>query len=130
MKLDHLGLAVKNIDEASKFYRNSLGWKEKSKIFQDPIQKVNILFMVDENDFVYELLEPTCQDSPVSRFLEKRISLYHFCYVVENIDQKLKELTSKGFYLISGPTEAIAFEGKNIAFLINRDNLIIELVEQ
>ncbi len=130
MKLDHLGIAVKDIREASRFYSNSLGWKESSVIFLDPIQKVNVLFMTDENGFVYELLEPVSKDSPVSRFLEKRISLYHFCYTVKNLENKLKELTQNGFYLISGPTKAIAFEGRNIAFLINRDNLIIELVEQ
>ncbi len=130
MKLDHLGIAVKDIHEASRFYSNSLGWKESSVIFLDPIQKVNVLFMADENGFVYELLEPVGKDSPVSSFLEKRISLYHFCYEVENLEKKLKELIKNGFYLISGPTKAIAFEGRNIAFLINRDNLIIELVEQ
>ena len=130
MKLDHLGIAVKDIREASRFYMNSLGWKEKSEIFIDPVQKVNILFMTDENGFIYELLEPSSPDSPVSRFLEKRISLYHFCYEVENISKKIKELTSKGFYLISGPIEAIAFEGKKIAFLIDCNNLIIELVEK
>lgn len=123
-------MAVRSIRESSRFYRNSLGWKESSEIFFDPIQKVNILFMADENGFVYELLEPTGEDSPVSRFLEKRISLYHFCYSVENLKEKLNELTKKGFFLISGPAKAVAFKGKNIAFLINRDNLIIELVEQ
>jgi len=130
MKLDHLGMAVKDIHKASRFYKNSLGWKEKSELYEDPIQKVKVLFMADENGFVYELLEPTDKDSPVSRFLEKRISLYHLCYSVENLEKKIKKLTNKGFYLISGPTEAIAFERRNIAFLINRDNLIIELVEQ
>lgn len=130
MKLDHLGLAVKDIREASRFYSKSMGWKERSVIFLDPIQKVNVLFMADENGFVYELLEPTDKDSPVSRFLEKRISLYHLCYAVENLEKKLEELTTKGFYLISEPSKATAFGGRNIAFLINRDNLIIELVEQ
>lgn len=86
--------------------------------------------MTDENGCVYELLEPTDKDSPVFGFLEKRISLYHFCYEVENLEEKLKELIKKGFYLISGPMEAIAFKGRNIAFLIDRENLIIELVEQ
>jgi len=130
MKLDHLGIAVKNLRSASQFYSDSLGWKESSKIVYDPAQKVNVLFMTDENGFVFELLEPNGENSPVSRFLEKRISLYHFCYVVESLNEKLNELTQKGFFVISGPTKAIAFDGKPIAFLINRDNLIIELVER
>jgi len=130
MKLDHLGIAVQDIHVASLFYRNSLGWKESSEIFPDPIQKVNVLFMTDENGFVFELLEPNGENSPISRFLEKRISLYHFCYVVENLNEKLNDLIQKGFFLISGPSKAVAFGGKPIAFLISRDNLIIELVEK
>ena len=129
MKLNHLGLAVKNVEEASAFYSQSLGWKNNSQIFTDPVQKVRILFMRDENGFEFELLEPTEEDSPVSKILERRISLYHLCYKVDNITKKIDELTAKGFYLISGPVEAVAFQGKNIAFLINRENLIIELVE-
>jgi len=130
MKLDHLGMAVKDIEAASRFYSKSLGWKINSKVVYDPLQKVNILFMSDENGFVYELLEPIDDQSPVSRFLKKRVSLYHFCYSVENLRGKINDLTKNGFYLISGPDKAIAFNGRLIAFLINRDNLIIELVEQ
>ncbi|HDL01309.1 MAG TPA: lactoylglutathione lyase [candidate division Zixibacteria bacterium] len=130
MKFDHLGIAVKNLRSASRFYSDSLGWKESSKIVFDPTQQVNVLFMTDKNGSVFELLEPNGENSPVSRFLEKRVSLYHLCYNVENLKENLNDLTQKGFYLISGPDPAVAFDNRQIAFLINRDNLIIELVEQ
>lgn len=130
MKLHHFGIAVKNINDSVLRYEVGLGWKKMTELIHDPVQKVNVLFMIDEHGFKYELLEPTGNDSPVNKFLERRISLYHFCYEVRDIKSKIEELTKNGFYLISGPVGAVAFNGRPIAFLINRDNLIIELVAQ
>lgn len=130
MKLQHLGIAVKSIEESVLRYEVSLGWKKMTELIYDPIQKVNVLFMIDDHGFKYELLEPTGDDSPINKFLERRIGLYHFSYEVKDIKSKIEELTKKGFFLITGPVEAVAFDDNLIAFLINMDNLIIELVEQ
>jgi len=130
MKINHLGIAVKSIAISTQKYESGLGWKKSTGIIHDPIQKVKILFMEDDHGNRYELLEPVSDDSPINRILEKRTSLYHFCYEVQDIKLKIKELTKKGFTLISGPVEAVAFDGNLIAFLINWDNLIVELLEQ
>lgn len=129
MKINHLGIAVKNIDASAIMYKKSLGWEKLTDLIYDPIQKVKILFMIDDHNNKYELLEPSGEDSPVSKLLERRISLYHFCYEVKDIHAKIEELKLNGFFLITGPVEAVAFNNSQIAFLINRDNLIIELVE-
>ena len=130
MKLNHLGIAVRDINISATKYKENLGWEYRSEVFFDPIQNVNILFMGDENDILYELIEPVDENSPVSRLLNKRISLYHFCYEVDDIDSKIKELVNKKYVLISGPSKSVAFNGKRIAFLFNHDNLTIELVEK
>lgn len=130
MKLHHLGIAVKSIKESCSFYENSLGWVIRSKVYYDPIQSVNVQFLGDENDILYELIEPVDLQSPVANFLNKRISLYHFCYEVIDINQSIKDLINSGFLLISGPSESVTFNGKQIAFIINQDNLTIELVER
>lgn len=130
MKINHLGIAVSNINLSVKLYKESLGWEKETDIIDDPIQKVKILFMKDDCGNRYELLEPIGNDSPINKFIDRRISLYHFCYEVKDIESKIEELTQKKFILISGPTEAVAFDNRLIAFLINQDNLIIELVEQ
>ncbi len=129
MKLHHLGIAVKSIEESALRYEVNLGWKKITELIYDPIQKVKILFMIDDHGFRYELLEPTGNDSPINKFLERRIGLYHFSYEVKDIQTKIEELTKTGFFLITGPVKAIAFKDNLIAFLINVDNLIIELVE-
>jgi len=130
MKINHLGIAVKNIESSVVLYKESLGWKETTKLIYDPVQKVNVLFMSDSHGSKFELLEPVGDDSPISKMLTRRIGLYHICYEVQDIKSKIKELTKKGFFLISDPVEAVAFDGRVISFLINSDNLIIELLEQ
>jgi methylmalonyl-CoA/ethylmalonyl-CoA epimerase len=129
MKFHHLGIATKDILKSVQLYKKSLGWEMRTVIVFDPIQNVNILFMGDKNDILYELIEPVDETSPVYNLLKKRISLYHFCYAVQDIQKKIEELSENGFFLISGPVPAVAFDGKKVAFLINQDNLTIELVE-
>ena len=130
MKINHLGIVVKSIESSVVMYKKSLGWKEISNLTYDPVQKVNILLMGDCHGSSFELLEPVGNNSPIGKMLDRRIGLYHICYEVGDIKLKIKELTKTGFFLISGPVEAIAFDNKMIAFLINSDNLIIELLEQ
>ena len=130
MRIDHLSIAVKSIETSVIMYKISLGWKEITKLIYDPVQKVNLLFMIDNHGNKFELLEPVDNDSPISKILERHIGLYHICYKVQDINLKIKELSKTGFYLISGPVEAVAFDKRLIAFLINSDNLIIELLEQ
>ena len=130
MKINHLGIVVKSIESSMAMYKESLGWKEINNLIYDPVQKVNILFMGDRHGSKFELLEPVGKESPISKMLDRRIGLYHICYEVRDIKLKIKELTKTGFFLISDPVEAVAFDNKMIAFLINSDNLIIELLEQ
>jgi methylmalonyl-CoA/ethylmalonyl-CoA epimerase len=130
MRINHLGIAVKNIETSVIMYKESLGWKKLTDLLYDPVQKVNILFMGDRHGGKFELLEPVGNDSPISKMLDRRVGLYHICYEVQDINLKIKELTNTGFLLISGPVKAVAFDNKLIAFLINSDNLIIELLEQ
>lgn len=130
MKLHHLGIAVKSIYKSINHYQEAFNWSTSTQIVFDPIQDVNIIFMSDENHNLYELIEPASVSSPISGLLKKRISLYHVCYEVEAIQDKINELEKKGFLKITGPVAAVAFNGRKVAFLINSDNLTIELLEK
>ncbi len=55
MKINHLGIAVKNIEISARFYKESLGWEKETELIYDPIQKVNVLFMIDDHNNKYEL---------------------------------------------------------------------------
>lgn len=131
MKVNHIGIVVKDIEKSIKYYREYFFFKLVSPIFVDPIQKVRIAFLRSpEQKFNFELLEPTCDDSPVMNALKKGGGLNHICYEVENITKAISDLKGKGSKIISGPEPATAFKGRSVAFLFTKGNEIIEIVEK
>jgi methylmalonyl-CoA/ethylmalonyl-CoA epimerase len=98
-KIDHIGIAVKNLDETMKFYVDALGLKTAStEIVED--QKVRIAF-IPVGDSEVELIESTSPDGPVAKFIESRgEGLQHIAFRVDNIEEALQELKNKGIRLI------------------------------
>ena len=98
-KIDHIGIAVKNLDETMKFYADALGLKTiATEVVED--QKVRIAF-IPVGDSEVELIESTSPDGPVAKFIEQRgEGLQHIAFRVENIEEALQELKNKGIRLI------------------------------
>jgi len=129
-KLDHIGIAVKNIDEALAFYRDTLGL---SSVGEEVIeeQKVKVAFL-PLGDTELELLESTSPDGPVAKFIEKRgEGIQHIALRVENIEEALKELKEKDFRLIDQQPRYGAGNAK-IAFLHPKatGGILLELSER
>jgi len=114
-KIDHLGIAVHSIAEARVFYEQVLGLTCEG-IEEVPAQKVRTAFFT-VGDTHIELLEPTAQDSPVARFLEKHgEGFHHIAYRSDDIEQELARARAQGRQLINASPVAGA-GGKQIAFL-------------
>lgn len=97
--VDHIGIAVKSIDESLKFWEGAMGIKCHG-VEEVTEQKVKTAFLPIE-DTEIELLEPTAEDSPVARFIEKKgEGIHHIAVRVEDIEQALAELKDKGVRLI------------------------------
>ncbi len=113
--IDHIGIAVKSIDEALKFWEATLGIKchGTEEVAE---QKVKTAFLpVDDTEF--ELLEGTSEDSPITKFIEKKgEGLQHIAIRVDNIEEALKELKEKGVRLID-ETPRYGAGGAKIAFI-------------
>src|SRR3954470_11540901 len=99
MKISHLGIATKSIDEALQFWVGSMGLENvHTEIVED--QKVRVA-MLPVGESRIELLEPTADDSPISKFLEKRGGgIHHVAVEVDDIRAALSEMRSKGTRLI------------------------------
>jgi methylmalonyl-CoA/ethylmalonyl-CoA epimerase len=113
--IEHIGIAVKNIDEAIKYYENVLGLKCYA-IEKVADQKVKTaFFMVGETKI--ELLESTSPDGPIGKFIEKKgEGIHHIAYAVKGLQKSLNEIKSKNVMLIDDKGRKGA-EGLNIAFL-------------
>jgi len=114
-KIEHIGIAVKNLEEAISYYENILGLKCYA-IEEVADQKVKTaFFMVGETKI--ELLEATSEESPIARFIAKKgEGVHHIAFAVEELNSLLPELKSKGVELIDEQPRKGA-EGMSIAFL-------------
>ena len=115
-KIDHLGIAVKSIEEALPFYEKVLGFKCEH-IEEVPSQKVKTAFF-DVGGVHLELLEPTSPESPISKFLEKNPAggIHHIAYATDDIVAQLKQASDNGARLIN-PDPVDGAGGKLVAFL-------------
>ena len=114
--IEHLGIAVKSLEEAIPYYENILGLKCYS-IEEVADQKVKTAFFKVGQTKI-ELLEPTSEDSTIAKFIEKRgEGIHHMAYAIEDgVANALAEVEAKGVRLIDKAPRKGA-EGLNIAFL-------------
>lgn len=127
-KINHVGIAVKNLEEALKFWRDAMGI-ELHHIEEVESQKVKVAFLpVGESEV--ELLEPTSEDTGVAKFLnEKGGGMHHLCIEVDDIAAKLAELKAKGIRLIN--EEPVELPGRKMAFVHPKatGGVLLELYE-
>lgn len=129
MKINHLGIATKGIDEALKFWAEALGLENvHTEIVED--QKVRVA-MLPLGESRIELLEPTSEDSPISKFLEKRGGgIHHIAVEVEDIAAALAQLKERGMRLID-ESPRIGAENCLVAFVhpSSTNGVLLELVQ-
>jgi methylmalonyl-CoA/ethylmalonyl-CoA epimerase len=113
--IEHLGIAVKSLEDAIPFYENVLGLKCYA-VEEVAEQKVKTaFFMVGQTKI--ELLESTDPEGPVGKFIEKKgEGIHHLAFAVEGLQESLNILAEKGINLIDKSPRKGA-EGLNIAFL-------------
>jgi methylmalonyl-CoA/ethylmalonyl-CoA epimerase len=128
--IEHIGIAVKNIDEQIKYYEQVLGLKCYA-IEEVADQKVKTAFFKVGQTKI-ELLESTDPEGPIGRFIEKKgEGIHHLAFAVNNLGAALKEAEEKGVRLIDSEPRKGA-EGLNIAFLHPKStgSVLTELCEE
>jgi len=128
IKIDHIGIAVNNIEEALKLYTDVLGL-EVSGMETVEEQKVRTA-IIPVGESKIELLESTSPEGAIAKYIEKRgEGMHHLALSVNNIQQALETLKGKGIRLIDEePRKGV--ENTNIAFLHPKGTkVLLELVE-
>lgn len=113
--VDHIAIAVKNLDEALAFYKAALGLPE---ICIETVSEQGVrVAKLDIGNTHIELLEPLGPDTPVGKFIENRgPGLHHICVKVDDINSELAKLKSQGMRMID-ETPKIGAGGAKIAFV-------------
>lgn len=129
-RIDHFGVAVADLDQALALYANLFGYRLLRGPYDDPQQEARVAFIGNNSDDPpLELVAPLGAGSQVERVLKKGLSLYHVCYETPNVDEAIAQLRGQRCLLLSGPTPAVAYDGRPIAWLYTPNRQLIELVE-
>jgi len=130
LKLDHVGIAVKNLDETLKFYTDVLGLDlAETEIVEE--QKVKVAFL-PIGDTEVELLESTSDDGPIARYIERSgEGVQHLAFLVEDIEEAIADMQAKGMRMIDEMPRYGA-GGAKIAFMHPKDSyrVLVELCER
>jgi len=119
--IEHIGIAVNNLDEAIPYYENVLGLKCYA-IEEVADQKVKTAFFMAGQTKI-ELLESTDPEGPIGKFIEKKgLGVHHLAFAVDNVNDALTEVAAKGVQLIDKVGRKGA-EGMNIGFLHPKSTL-------
>ena len=129
-KIDHIAIAVKNLDDSGKLFKNLLN-TEPSKTETIKSEKVKVQFFETKNSKI-ELLEGIGEKSPITKFIKKRgEGIHHIAFEVEDIYKEIERLKQLGFKTIS---ESISTGANNklISFLHPKDTngVLIEICQK
>ncbi|MEQ1697730.1 MAG: methylmalonyl-CoA epimerase [Hyphomicrobiaceae bacterium] len=120
-RLNHVAIAVKDIEAASAKYKNVLGAQVDAP-FEQPEHGVTVVFINLPNTKI-ELLQPLGEGSPIAKFLEKNPDggIHHLCYEVEDILAARDQLKAGGARVLGDGTPKIGAHGKPVLFLHPKD---------
>jgi len=130
LKIEHLGIAVKNLEQSNQLFTKLFG-KNPYKLEKVETEGVSTsFFMMGENKI--ELLEAITVDSPIAKFIEKKgEGIHHIAFEVSDIYAEMKRLKTEGFKLLSELPKKGA-DNKLICFLHPKDSngVLIELCQE
>jgi len=129
LKIDHIGIASKSIDQVAPFWNAILGLPIEGRETVEEQKSTTAFLPVGESEI--EILESTAPDGPIAKFIESRgEGIHHVSLRVDNIERALKELKEKGIRLIDEKPREGAGGGK-IAFIHPKstNGVLVELSE-
>lgn len=120
-RLNHVAIAVRDMDSAVEVYRTTLGGTTSEKVAQ-PAHGVSTIFVTLPNTKI-ELLEPLGDNSPIAKFLERNPDggVHHICYEVEDIIAARDRLAAQGARVLGDGQPKIGAHGKPVLFLHPKD---------
>jgi methylmalonyl-CoA/ethylmalonyl-CoA epimerase len=128
-RIDHIGVAVEDIDAALELYEAGF---EMAVAHRETVESQGVeAVLLDVGDGHVELMRPLSADSPIGKFLSRKgPKLHHVAYAVDDIDSTLEKLAAAGFELIDGKAR-IGIRGSRVAFIQPRSTggVLTEIVE-
>jgi methylmalonyl-CoA/ethylmalonyl-CoA epimerase len=128
MQFHHLGVACEDLDrEAAAFA--PLGYRADGDDFRDPVQGIKGRFLVGAGPRLELVAALNDRSTILSGILAQRIKLYHLAYSVPDMNAALEALRAQRGKVVVQPSPAVAFGGRDIAFLVMPNRVLVELIQ-
>lgn len=129
MIIDHIGIAVKSIEQGIEHWQNVFGYRQATEIVVNTRQKVKVAFMEKPGSLTVKLISPSDDSSPLHKFLAKGEGMHHLCFKCDDLQDQLEDLKARGLRVIAPPQPGEAFADENIAFVFAKMGLNIEIID-
>jgi methylmalonyl-CoA/ethylmalonyl-CoA epimerase len=120
---------VNDLNEGISYWYEAFGYSQMTEIIENKIHKVKVVFLNKEGSIMIKLIEPLPGNESLNHYILRGGGFHHLCFRCENLNQKIEELTAKGLRLISPPAPGDAFENNDIAFMLAKYGMNIELID-
>ena len=129
MHLDHIAIAVRELEPAADRLCAMLGYHRATERVTNTRQQVNVMFLRKTGSLDLKLIEPSAPESPLWAFVKKGGGLHHVCFKTPDVQAACGELAAAGARLIAPPEPGEAFDDGLIAFLYAGLGLNVEVID-
>ena len=133
MRLDHIGVVVKDLGESKKYYQDYFGFNEFSPVIDEPEQKVKIVFVRADRPGTtdIELIEPQNEESAVYNFFKKTGGgIHHLAYEVDDLDASIGHFKSRKALPVGRIYPGAGHRGRRVIWFYTRSRELVELIER
>jgi methylmalonyl-CoA/ethylmalonyl-CoA epimerase len=129
-RLHHVGTLVADLAASADAMVRRLGYEPYTPVIEDPVQTARVQFFhLPGADHLLELVTPDGKHSKLANALRRGVTLHHLCYEVEDLDGAIVRLRDSGMLDLGAPAPGVAFGGRRIAWMMDRTNPLLELLE-
>lgn len=129
MIIDHIGIVVKDIQEGIAYWQVTFGYEQATEVVENSRQKVLVVFMKKNASTMVKLIQAVDETSLIFAFARRGGGLHHLCFKVENMETGATHLQENGCRLIVPAQPGEAYGNHDIAFLLSKTHLNIELID-
>lgn len=129
MTIDHICFAVKNLEEGISYWEQVFGYRQMTEIVENTLQKVKVVFLEKSDSLLIKLIEPKEDNLSLVNFVNRGGGFHHVCFKCREINEGVAELKKKGLISLVSPQPGEAFNNHEIAFLLGKYGLNIELID-
>jgi methylmalonyl-CoA/ethylmalonyl-CoA epimerase len=129
MVLDHIGIAVRSLEDAVPFWERVFGYRPATEAVTNSRQQVRVVFLQKPGSADIKLIAPAGETSPLWATVKQGGGLHHLCMRCADLDSELARLHALGIRTLSDPAPGEAFANERIAFVYAGHGLNVELID-